>query len=202
MPRFRLTDSTAGFAAPELISEGSWGEPLDGESIMLYAIGAIGLSLLFTGPRADLCELWRHSGREAIDALIQEMMAQGGQSRNTTLFGLIKQLLEVDPKRRKSSLNLDALIEQLDAIVNGASQGTELTCKRCDQVFQGDPYRAQFPYHKERFTLCPDHLKEARTSRTYIASKCRHNVTEPVGLAWAREWIGWKPLNRCKSCRT
>lgn len=108
--------TTAGFSAPELMNADTWSQPLDGEALMLYSLGAIALSIFFTGPKADLCEIWRKKGRQGIDDLLQIFISQGqqGNAKKLHFTEVISSLLDPNPKQRKAKYNLDKLIDELD----------------------------------------------------------------------------------------
>ena len=205
--------TTAGFAAPELVSEVGWGQPQSGEAIMLYSLGATCLSLIHTGPQADLCSLWRAGGQGAIEELVNKMMSSSASSAHKRLYQAVSDLLTPDPKARLSKLSLNTLIELMEELRYGARSHIssnertpagpqeEMSCQHCHVSFMGHPKRSMFVYRGQAFPLCPEHHSAARERITYNASRCGHEVTELQGLVWARSWMSWHPRARCNDCR-
>jgi len=196
--------TTAGYVAPELVSDEGWNRPQDGEALMLYSLGAIALSLLYTGPQANLSEIWRFKGREGIDALIQQMRAQRVSKRHKKLYEVIEKLLEPQPQRRKQLMTMTQLVDEMNALRYESPRGpqVEMRCQRCKVRFKGPKEGSYFKYRSERYTLCPEHFKEAHSKTSYVASRCGHTIIEPLGVIWGREWHGWNARARCSDCQS
>ena len=108
--------TTAGYSAPELMSADTWDQALDGEALMLYSLGAIALSIMYTGPQADLSQIWRTQGRAGIETLLQRLHEQSQQAnaKKRHFVQLLSALLDPNPQQRKAKCTLAQLIHDLD----------------------------------------------------------------------------------------
>ena len=203
-PCLRFT--TAGFAAPELVSPAaSWGQGVFGEAVMLYGLGATMLCIA-SGAPLRLPDLVRADGvpgvGDWIKGLEQDLRRDepSRASKRLKFLGLARELLAVSPEVRLSKNTLQRARERLVDIAGDRRVVTDFRCEWGGHS-ASDPRPHLFDYQGKSFQFCSQHWRDSRVMMAATCESCKKEYHEYAVFPWARGKTGCVARKYCNDCK-